>query len=249
MLLDIQPTQIIMVTYHRPNDFILSVQSILNHTECPFHLSIIDNSMGHINDYLDKYRLHPQITVYQNDNNIGKGAAVNKWYHTIMRNNTLSHFISIDSDIIVPPQWLIELQRSFYHMKRSTKVGLIAPAICNSSYETWEYQINHKAVMHNISQIKSAFDEYHGLYYNRYTAGPTLIIDTKFFQTTGMFYDKQLYGADDGFLCATAQRHKAFVGINSNVLVRHINNDSDEQYIRWKERNVTRDVDPHGRWG
>lgn len=248
MLLDIQPTQIIMVTYHRPNDFIRSIDSVLANTECPFHISVIDNSCGHINDALNNYRLNPLITIYQNDTNMGKGAAVNRWYDTIMRDNTLSHFISIDSDILVPPQWLLELQRSFYHMKRSTKVGLIAPAICNKPQETWQYQLDHKAVMHNISHITPAFDQYPGLYYNRYTAGPLLIIDTKFFETTGKFYDQQIYGADDGFLCSTAHRNKAFIGINSNVLVTHINDDSDIEYVKWKERNVTRDVDQRGRW-
>lgn len=248
MLLDSQPTQIIMVTYHRPNDFVSSVESIINNTECPYHLSIIDNSTGQIDQYLDRYITHPHVSIYRNDANIGKGAAVNKWFDIIMSNNTLSHFISIDSDIIVPSQWLIELQRSFYHSKRCTKVGLIAPVIRNQQHETWEHQLQTKAVMHNISQLTPAFDQYPGLYYNRYTAGPLLIIDTKFFKTTGLFYDKQLYGADDGHLCATAHRHKAFIGLNSNLIVTHTNNDSDREYVLWKERNITKDVDQHGRW-
>jgi len=248
MLLDIQPTQIIMVAYHRPNDFTNCVDSILNNTECPYHLSIIDNSAGHIDSYLYQYSKHPNITIYANDYNIGKGAAVNKWYNTIMRHNTLQHFISIDSDIVVPAEWLIELQRSFYYVKRCTKVGLIAPAICNLPHQTWQYQLEHQLIMHDARILEASPDFYPGLYYNRHTAGPLLIIDTQFFESVGLFYDQQLYGADDGNLCLSAHRRKAFIGINSNLLVTHLNNDSDLEYIQWKERNVTKVVDLHGRW-
>lgn len=242
------PTQIIMVTYHRPNDFKLSIESIIQNTLCPYHLSIIDNSKGKIDHVLDIYQRNKNITIYRNQYNIGKGAAVNRWYNTIMCNNQLSHFVSIDSDIIVPCGWLLEMQRSFYHTKRATKVGLIAPVIFNNQRETWKYQLSNRAIMHDTSILSPQFHLYPGLYYNRYTAGPLIIIDTKLFETTGLFYDKQLYGADDGQLCATAYKHQAFIGINSNLSVQHINHDSDHEYIQWKERNITMDVDQHGRW-
>jgi glycosyltransferase involved in cell wall biosynthesis len=248
MLLDINPTQIIMVAYHRPNDFKQCVESIIHNTDCPYHLSIIDNSKGKIDQILKQYSKHPTITIYKNNVNIGKGAAVNKWYHVIMHENKLAHFVSIDSDIIVYPGWLVELQRSFYHAKRMTKVGLIAPAICNNQSETWQHQLKNRLIMHDSSKLVQAFDIYPGMYYNRYTAGPLLIIDVKFFESVGLFYDKQLYGADDGQLCAAANINNAFIGINSKVLVEHVNNDSDTEYIQWKARNITMDVDRHGRW-
>lgn len=237
-----------MVTYHRPNDFLKSINSILENTRCPYHLSVIDNSSGQIDEYLSRFGNHEQITIYHNDTNIGKGASVNKWYNTIMKKNTLSHFVSIDSDIIVPKNWLLDMQRSFYALKRSTKVGMIAPAICHNKHETWSYQLQNRVVMHDTRKMSPAFDFYPGMYYNRHTAGPLFMIDTKFFESTGLFYDKQLYGADDGHLCATASRHKAFIGIDSNILVQHINEDSDQEYISWKFRNVTKDVDLCGRW-
>lgn len=242
------PTQIIMVTYHRPNDFTSSVESITNNTLCPYHLSIIDNSKGKIDNVLDKYKHHPHISIYRNDHNLGKGAAVNKWYSHIMRYNQLSHFISIDSDVIVPNGWLLEMQRCFYHTQLMTKVGLIAPVLYNLRHETWDYQLSNKVVMHNTNVIKPAFDIYPGLYYNRSIAGPLLIIDTNLFETTGLFNGKRIYGADDGHLCVTAHKHNAFIGINTNISVQHINEDSDIDYILWKQRNITKDVDQHGRW-
>jgi len=248
MLFDPSPTQIIMVTYHRPNDFSNCIQSILDNTNCPFHLSIIDNSMGHIDSYLNEYRDLPNVTIYANDTNIGKGASVNKWYPTVMIHNQLAHFVSIDADIVVSEGWLTELIRSFYYLKQATKVAMIAPAICNHDYQTWDYQTSNQMVMHNPIHLNPVFDYYPGLYHNRHTAGPLFIIDTRFFESTGMFYDKQLYGADDGILCARAYRHNAFVGINSNVMVKHLNIDSDDEYIAWKKRNITKDVDLHGRW-
>lgn len=236
-----------MVSYFRPNDFKQSVESILSNTTCPFHLTIIDNSSNKLDTELNKIN-DPRVTIYRNDKNVGKGAAINQRFNEIMAGNTIKYFISIDSDVIVPKGWLLELKRSYFAVQRNSKPGIIAPAIMSEQNNTWENQLkNNKLDMHNIGNLHK-IKYYNGLYYNRYIAGPLLLIDIAFFKKVGLYYDKQLYGADDGMLCKAAAKHSRFIGINSNITIEHINQDSTIEYINWKKRNITMDVDQCGHW-
>lgn len=244
LLVDLEPTQIIMVSYFRPNDFRKSVDSILINTSCPFHLYIIDNSHGGLDKELDQVETDPRVTTYRNDNNLGKGAAVNKWYQKIMGGSSLSHFVSIDSDIQVPPGWLLELKRALSWVQ---KPAMIAPAIVSKPGNTFKKQLeNQRLDMHRMGNLYQV--DYNGLFYNRYTAGPLFLIDRKFFESVGLYYQDQLYGADDGKLCKAAAKQNRFIGINSNVEVLHLNEDSTEDYNEWKRRNITKDVDQCGHW-
>ena len=248
LLVDSEPTQIIMISYFRPNDFRKSVDSVLNNTTCPFHLSIIDNSHGGLDEELDRTEIDPRVTIYRNEKNLGKGAAVNKWFGKITENSSLDHFISIDSDIQVPLRWLLELKRAHSLVQKHEKPAIIAPAIISRPGNTFERQLkNHKLDMHRFGNFVPV-DYYHGLFYNRYTAGPLFLIDKKFFEGAGLYYQDQLYGADDGILCKIAARQNRFIGIDSNVEVVHLNEDSTEAYNSWKQRNVTKDVDQCGHW-
>jgi glycosyltransferase involved in cell wall biosynthesis len=246
LLVDSEPTQILMISYFRPNDFRRSVESVLNNTICPFHLSIIDNSHGGLDNELNWAEEDPRITTYRNETNLGKGAAVNKWYKSITRGSSLDHVVSIDSDIVVPPRWLLKLKRALFAARRHERVGIIAPAIKSRPDRTWKHQIaTNNLDMHQIGGLSETF--YHpGLYYNRYTAGPLFLIDRFFFEKVELYYDGQLYGTDDGMLCRAAYVRNRFIGIDSNVEVEHINEDGTPGYHDWKRRNVTKAVDQHG---
>jgi glycosyltransferase involved in cell wall biosynthesis len=245
MLLDFETTQIIMVSYFRPNDFSKSVASILNNTICPFHLSIIDNSHGGLDEELRKLE-DQRITIYRNRTNIGKGAGINRWYGKIMEGSPLDHFVSIDSDIQVPEGWLLRLKKALFAVRSKMMAGIIAPAILND--KSWDDQVTTgKLCMHQTGHFQET-DFHRGLYHNRYTAGPLFLIDRPFFEQNGLYYDKQLYGADDGMLCRAAWNTGRFVGIDSSVQVKHLNEDSTEGYVNWKKRNITKDVDQHGHW-
>lgn len=248
LLIDHNVIQIIMISYFRPNDFQRSIKSVLANTVCPFHLSILDNSHGGLNKKLKHFEEHPKVTVYRNDENIGKGAAFNKWYPIIMQDSTSPYFVSIDADIFVPPRWLYTLEMTYNVIKQHEQPGIIAPAIVNNLNDTFQEQINqNKFIMHNIGGF-AAVDYYSGLYRNRYVAGPLFFIDREFFELAGGYYTKQLYGSDDGRLCFAAEKLKRFIGIDSNVHVLHMNNDSTPGYNEWKLRNITKDVDHKGYW-
>lgn len=238
-------TPILMVSYHRPNDFKISLKSILNNTDCPFHLTILDNSCGGLDNELNSIQAN-NITIYKSDTNIGKASIINKKFIETIGNNT--HFITIDADVIVPKKWLTEMKRSYYAVKKNSKPGIIAPTILNSLRDSWPEQLRqNKLTMHQIGNLEEV-KYYNGLYRNRYNAGPLFLIDTEFFKSAGMYYDKQLYGADDGMLCNSAAKMNRFSGINSNVSVLHSNYDSTPEYVNWKKRNITKDEDQRGHW-
>ncbi|MHA2401480.1 MAG: glycosyltransferase [Candidatus Kariarchaeaceae archaeon] len=235
-----------MVTYHRPNDFTNCVESILKNTIVKYHLHIIDNSQGAIDEQLNKYKNLANISVHRNDVNIGKPKSVNDCFFKISSNFN-RFFVSMDSDIVVKKGWLLNLSRSFDFVSRSTKVGIIAPVIQNNNEETWQWQLTNGVRMHNISKLG---DDSHcrGVFENRYTSGPVLVINRTLFDNVGGFDTKQLYGADDGILCRKSHNRGFFVGIDTNVTVMHVNNDSDKEYESWKVRNIKGNVDEKGRW-
>lgn len=246
MLLLTNTIELIMVTYHRPNDFTRCVRSILTNTAEPFHLTIIDNSCGGLDE---KFKLfeNKHITIHRNSANIGKGASFKRWYNQIMIHNKADYFVSIDSDLEVPPNWLTCLQIAYHRLNVNTSVGILAPAIINEPTETFEQQLaTGQLVMHNIKG--DFYEATPGIFFNRYTAGPLFLIDRQFYEQIGGYVSNQLYGNDDGRLCAAAVKHNRFVGIVSDVHVLHLNNDETDGYREWKRRNVNRADTQVGYW-
>ena len=242
-----EPINIIMVTYHRINDFKKCIASIISNTTVPYRLHIIDNSQNEIDEALNEYSHFSHINIIKNNQNIGKAKSVNKWYKRIMVKDKTGLFVSIDSDIIVDKNWLCKLVKSYHIINAKSKMGILAPVIKNNQVETWDWQLNNVIRMHNVRGLGD--DRLcGGVYYNRYTAGPLFLINKRLFEAVGKFYDKQLYGADDGKLCKAANDAGFFVGIDTKVEVIHSNLGSDEEYDQWKMRNIKGDVDIGGRW-
>lgn len=232
-----------MVSYFRPNDFEQSLQSILNNTVEPFSLSIIDNSHGGLDNILRKYENNHNISIYRNSSNIGKGRGIMKWYNHIMKSSEHDHFISIDADIKVYPKWLTRLTEA--RRKISTPFAMIAPTIMNNYGEWFNIQLKTGMIMHNPKNMYNIIDE---VYYNRYTAGPLLLIDRNFFENIGGYSQDQLYGSDDGKLCKAAENAGRFVGIASNVHVLHLRQDEEIGYQKWKKEHINTDGACIGYW-
>jgi len=239
-------TPLLMVSYFRPNDLIKSVHSILNNTHCPFKLYIIDNSKGKIDNHLNSFKNHNDITIIKNDKNIGKAKSFAQHYRKIMRKFKIDHFVSIDSDIEVPPYWLINLKMMMHRIKKTQPFGILAPTI-----QTKQNNIS----MHKLS--KTTTEIIPSVYYNRYTAGPIFLIDRAFFEDVGGYcgplsrrtrVQNQLYGNDDGKLCDAAMQKDLFVGFTSNVEVLHLEQNVDEGYIKWKHQNIQGNIADKGYW-
>lgn len=239
-------THLIMVSYFRPNDLKRCVESILTNTKEPYHLSIIDNSHGGIDTTLNTFT-DPHITIYRNTQNLGKGRAFMKWYAHIIKDSNSDHFISIDSDLLVPPDWLLKLQMAAYRIRGRHPLGVLAPVIMNEVGEDFQHQIsNDKVVMHRTTNASSFVLP--NVYRNRHTAGPLFLIDRQFFESVRGYMQTQMYGNDDGELCKAAARQERFIGIVTDVEVLHLNDDATDGYREWKKRNVNMDVDHTGFW-
>lgn len=225
-----------MISYFRPNDFERSVQSVLNNTPEPFRLSIIDNSHGGLDATLDKYESHPNIDIYHNSENLGKGKGVMKWYNHIMQSSQTDYFISIDADIEVYPHWLTRFVEA--RRKLTCPFAILAPVIMNKYGDWFAIQRRTGLIMHNQKICHKIIDE---VYYNRYTAGPLFFIDRQFFDSVGGYSQNQLYGSDDGKLCKAAANQDRFIGIATNVHVLHLRQDDEVGYQEWKQRHVNTD--------
>lgn len=232
--------QIIMVTYFRPNDLVLSLNSIIKHTTLPYHLHIIDNSRGSINHTLMTYDKHPNITVTYNDSNLGKGVAFMKQYRKT--NHTMPYFISIDGDVIVPPNWLERIDKAYW----DTEAAILAPIIADSPLDTFASQLsNDKFIMHNVSRPILLQN---GIFRCRHIAGPLFVIKKSFFDIVNGYPTTQLYGNEDGELCRKAHELYEYTGIISDMTVIHSNIDSDALYQEWKLKNVKNPTERKGRW-
>ncbi len=243
MIADVSETQLIMVSYFRPNDLRICLTSVLSNTPQPFRLSIIDNSMGGLDEVFKEFD-DPRITVCRNAKNLGKGRAIMKWYDLIMGRRNDQHFVSIDSDLRVPPDWLPMMQTAA--LRAPKPLGMLAPTIINESGDDFERQLKHGLVMHARNHASKWVN---GIYQNRHTAGPLFLIDRKFFDSVGGYVQTQLYGNDDGELCKAAAKAKRFIGIVPEVKVLHLTGDETPEYRDWKRRNVNRDADHKGHWG
>jgi hypothetical protein len=230
----------------------------------------MDNSKGGIDDYLWSFKNH-NITIIKNDKNLGKAESFTQHYRKIMRKFKIDHFISIDSDIEVPPYWLIKLKIAMYRIRRIQPFGILAPYINDKLGPTHMPTITtepgyclDKALellqhplpyMHKISETTT--EVLPSIYYNRYTAGPVFLIDRNFFEGTGGYRgplsrrtrsQNQLYGNDDGKLCDAAMQKNLFVGFTSNVEVLHLEQNIDEGYIKWKHQNIQGNIADKGYW-
>jgi GT2 family glycosyltransferase len=205
----------------------------------------MDNSKGGIDDCLGSFKSH-NVTIIKNDENIGKAESFTQHYRKIMRKFKIDHFISIDSDVEVPPYWLLKLKIAMYRIRRIQPFGILAPHINNKF---------GPARMHKISETTT--EVLPSIYYNRYTAGPVFLIDRNFFEDTSGYRgplsrrtrsQNQLYGNDDGKLCHAAAQKNLFVGFTSNVEVLHLEQNLDKGYIKWKHQNIQGNISDKGYW-
>lgn len=221
---------IIMVSYYRPNDLQLSIDSVLANTHIPFHLFIIDNSNNNLNNLLSSYEYDSRITLIYNEKNIGKAASINLHYDQIMSKNYSNYVVTIDGDIIVHKNWL---ERFIEASMKLDNWAILAPTIMNHKGHWFKKQYPN-LYMHNTKRLLHFSEE---IFYNRYTAGPLLFLNRQFFDKH-KYNDSHLYGFDDGLLCKQAFLEDKFIGILSNVHVIHSRQDENAGYIKWKTNYV-----------
>lgn len=238
--------EIIGVSYHRPRDFSVCIDSVLQHTDLPFNLTIIDNSVGAIDDTIRKLPEH--VRIIRNQENIGKGRSFKKWYHTIMNGKKPKYLVSLDCDIKVPPEWLSNLIRASY--KTDMKLGAIAPVSLRSENDSFEEQLRSKNIcMHGGPKgFRTKKEIAPGLFYSIDTAGSVFLIDREFYESIGGYPGTSLFGHDDGFICGKANKRQRFIGFTSDVSCVHLKQDDTDGYRNWKRSSVNKVEVRSGHW-
>ena len=227
------PLIVIMTTYHRPRDLERSLTSILLHTPQLELLHLIDNSMGKIDETLNKIT-DTRVQINRNPTNLGKSRSYQQHYHQVVHDNPLDHFVGIDADIEVGPDWYPELLRA---ARTTAPWAAIAPRIQDPGSD--------HLIMHVTGPQTREVTT--GVWYTPSTAGSLFLIRRKFWESWGGYPPLQRYGQDDGALCREAIRRQLFIGWTDRVVVQHHNSDSDQGYRDWKQRNITGDKDS-GYW-
>jgi len=231
-----EPIEIIAISYHRPQDFTLCIDSIIQNTHVPYNLTIIDNSCGSINKELNNYQAH-NIKIIRNNENIGKGASFKKWYHLIMKNKRSPYIVSLDCDILVPPKWLYKLISA---ANKTKQFGAIAPVLQKNHKDTFQEQLKNKNLtMHGgYDGFKYKKQIQQGIYYNIKTAGSLFLISKKFFESINGYPGDCIFGHDDGYICSQALKLKKFIGFTTDVSCVHLNNNCTIGYNKWKVKNL-----------
>lgn len=232
-----------MVSYFRPNDLLLSVESIINNTTYPYRLTLIDNSHGGLDRELSTIQeQHPHIVIMRNEQNIGKGASYRRWYHHIMASDNNKYFVSMDADVIVPQQWLELLLRA----AAIANAGVLAPLLLNNANDSFDRQIqNHKLTMHGWHEMQKITES---IYYNSQLAGPLLLISKRLYEECGGYPGDQLYAHDDGVICKAAKSNNLFIGIETAVCCIHSMLDDTPQYRAWKQQHFNNSTARTGYW-
>lgn len=233
---------IIMCSYHRPKDFLCSLNSLLNNTP-NYDIHILDNSCGGLDKELE-YARAAKCNVIKLPKNIGKGAAFKRYTFDIIKHT--KYFVSIDADIQVPKltngNWLSTLLKL---ARTIENFGALAPmASRHFVYDSPEDQLKGHVNMHALDEHTKLIND--GIYYNRATAGFLYLIDSAFFLSSGGYSGHKIYASDDGYLCNNAVALDKFIGFTSKLLVKHLEFDVDEGYVAWKLRNIDPKVDELG---
>lgn len=236
---------LIMVSYHRPNDLINSVQSIIENTTIDYHLSIIDNSSGSIDHTLDELSNNKHITIYRNKYNIGKGKSFKQWYDVITNNDKSKYIISIDADIKVPKNWLEVYLSEAEEIDKIQELGALAPIITEHGI-TKQQQLDSKQFrMHVVDEINYITKT---TFYNYNTAGSLFLINKEFYESFGGYPGDRLYGNDDAYVCLQSKNQNRFIGITTAFSVEHLHADSTKDYALWKMKHITDTTVNIGHW-
>ncbi len=235
------PIQIVMVSYMRPNDLRTSIDTIIKYSDLPYHLTIIDNSVGHVDHVLDLYANHPSIRIIKNSFNIGKSRSFVLHLDDVLNDDQNDFFISIDGDIEVGKSWLSKLVNAKCLIGQP--FGLLAPLYGNTIND--QFVESGKLLIHEKKEFSRYSD---GIFKNRKLGGGLILIDKQLYYSSGGYDPRFLYGGDDGKLCHAAAAQNRFSGIATNCVVKHLRSDETIPYQQWKKQSINNEAVLSGYW-
>lgn len=233
------PISVFMITYHRP-DTIAKALAALAEADGDFHVFLIDNSAGAIDHILNQYNGDGRFSIYRNDNNIGKGLTYKKWFLELIAQDKNEYFLSLDDDAIMPKDFIDKYKKGYEVATiefGNKQVMVLSPVLTDSYEHDIDYQISHGFLLyHNIApDFKSDFI----IQKASHLCGAAFLINKELFIKHGFYGTEQIYGGDDTYVCNICTEHDYGVGIISNFIVYHHSSQSDIEYIKWKNLNLT----------
>ena len=126
-LSSIEPVDIILPIYNGLHVFKPCIDSVLQRTNWPYHLHIIDDCSPDkkVQDYLKRLK-HPNITVHKNKMNKGFAATVNRG----IKLSSNKYVCLLNSDVIVTPNWLIKMVLT---LEADKKHAIVNPVTNNTA--------------------------------------------------------------------------------------------------------------------
>lgn len=229
----------------------LCLENLLEKTDYPFELILIDNgSRDSVVRYLRRLATtDSRIRLVENPENFGPGYA-NRQGFSFVEN---SKVCLVDSDVLVPYNWLTRLVRNF---NESREIKMLSPMKYHEtiaypfepvdSRQAW-FKIKHK--YHALSPLEQfhmysngldidAFDEImrstnsNGLQVLEsppsFMSTCCVLLDTAFVRTVGGIADSRFlgYGSEDVDLCWRIGVNGGLVAKTSSVYVHHFHNSS-----------------------
>lgn len=125
-----QSVDVIVCVHNALEDVTRCLESVMCNTYPPYHLIIVDDgSHQETKDYLEKFVIGQQATLFRNDVATGYTKAANAG----MRASHGEFVVLLNSDTIVPPRWL---DRLIQCANSSEQIGVVGPLSNTASWQS-----------------------------------------------------------------------------------------------------------------
>lgn len=133
-----QSVDVIVCVHNALDDVERCLESVIRNTDTPYHIIIVDDGSAQATkEYLEKFVVDKPITLIRNDIATGYTKAAN----TGMRASNSDFVVLLNSDTIVPPQWLDRLVQC---ANSSEKIGMTGPLSNTASWQSVPQIVNDK---------------------------------------------------------------------------------------------------------
>lgn len=207
-------TSIIMVNYNCRPFLEDCLGSLLNNTDSPFEILVIDNnSRDDSKAFLQKIK-DPKIRLILNKSNMGFAAACNQG----LKKATGEILVTMNPDVLVPKGWL---SRMSFHLKKNPKTLTVGPKSLGIGGRQWAGPLS-------FSQNLDAADRKFASLYRgesepaKFLIGCLLLFDRRLMDLIGYFDEKLALGADDYDLSLRIRRAGYELRIAKDVLISHV---------------------------
>lgn len=206
-------TSIIIVNYNSRPSLERCLGSITKNTHQDYELIVVDNhSTDDSGSFLSTIR-NARLKVIQNPTNLGFAKACNQGLE-IASGKIL---VTMNPDLIVPPNWL---SRLVFHLTSNPKTLVVGPKSMGIGGKQWAGPLAFS------SRLTAADRKFSGVYHResmraKFLIGCLLLFDRRLIEKIGYFDENLPLGADDFDLSLRARKAGYDLRIACDLLVEH----------------------------